>query len=187
MSYAERFLYALRSALIVAVVLSAANAASATERDDCDVAPEFETVTIDDERIALQDLKGEKPVYLKFWLSTCPQCIAEMPHFVHAYEQYGDELQFVAVNLAMDGDTPNIVRRAMVEHGLEMPVVVDESSHMQSAFGIFGTPTHIVIDRQGRIVYSSNRADDELDATLGCIYASKAGDSSMRRDNNSGN
>ncbi len=162
----------LRTARLVfaaIALLTAAGLGSAAERDDCVVAPDFAITTIDDVHIALQDLKGEKPVYLKFWLSTCPQCLAEMPHFVHTYEKYGDKLQIIAVNLAVDGDTPEVVRYAMREHGLEMPVVVDESGDMQSKFGVFGTPTHIVIDREGRIVHSGYKADDALDATLDCL------------------
>ena len=159
------------SLTLIAAALLLPNAALTTESEDCEIAPEFATVTIDDQRIALADLRGEKPVYLKFWLSTCPQCIAEMPHFVHTFDQYGESFQFIAVNLAMDGDTPEVVRHSMTEHGLEMPVVVDESGEMGSAFGVYGTPTHIVIDTDGRIVHSSNMADEALDETLACLHA----------------
>jgi peroxiredoxin len=157
-------------ALLAAVLLSFAAPVSSSERDDCVTAPDFEVLTIDNERIALEDLRGERPVYLKFWLSTCPQCLAEMPHFVHTYEKFGNELQVIAVNLAMDGDSPEVVRQAMAEHGLEMPVVVDESRDMQSMFDVFGTPTHIVIDREGYIVHTGYKADETLDATLECMH-----------------
>ena len=132
---------------------------------ECVAAPDFDVAAIDDSRVSLAELKGEKPVYLKFWLSTCPQCIAEMPHFVHNYEQYGDDLEFVAVNLAMD-ETMQTLEQALSDHGLEMAVVFDESREMQTKFEVYGTPTHIVIDTHGRIVHVSNVADEELDAVL---------------------
>jgi peroxiredoxin len=138
---------------------------SAKDAEECVPAPDFDVATFDDSRVSLAELKGEKPVYLKFWLSTCPQCIAEMPHFVHSFEQYGDEMEFVAVNLAMD-QTVQTLEQALSDHGLEMAVVFDESRKMQTLFEVYGTPTHIVIDRHGRIVHVSNIADEELDMAL---------------------
>jgi len=138
---------------------------SAEDTEECVPAPDFDVATIDDSRVSLEELKVEKPVYLKFWLSTCPQCIAEMPHFVHTYEQYGNDIAFVAVNLAMD-ETMQTLKQALSDHGLEMAVVFDESRKMQTMFEVYGTPTHIVIDRHGRIVHVSNIADGELDMAL---------------------
>lgn len=131
-----------RTTFLAIAILSIASAVSATESGDCVEAPDFDVATIDDARISLAALKGRKPVYLKFWLSTCPQCIAEMPHFVHSYDQYGDDMAFVAVNLAMD-ETMQTLEQAISDHGLGMPIVFDESREMQSKFGVYGTPTHI--------------------------------------------
>jgi peroxiredoxin len=166
-----------RIAFLAAALLYMADTSSATEREDCVEAPGFQVQTVDNERISLDELKGERPIYIKFWLSTCPQCLAEMPHFVHTYDEYGDDIQIIAVNLAFDGDTLEVVRQAMTEHGLEMPVVIDESRDMQSKFNVFGTPTHIVIDREGRIVHRGYKADESLDEVLECMHAAELPDS----------
>lgn len=154
-----------RIAVLAAALLGIAGAGSAAESEDCVEAPNFDVTAIDDSRISLAELKGQKPVYLKFWLSTCPLCIAEMPHFVHSYEQHRDRMEFVAVNLAMD-ETMETLEQALSDHKLEMPVVFDESREMQTIFEVYGTPTHIVIDTHGRIVHVSNVANEELDAAL---------------------
>lgn len=135
----------------------------------CVEAPDFEVVTLDQERIALSELRGNKPVYIKFWLTTCPQCIAEMPHFKETHERSGDEVQLIAINLGVDGDTPDVVRAAMAELGLEMPGVVDGQGHLQSKFGVIGTPTHVVIDVDGRVRHFGHKANEELDAVLAAI------------------
>jgi peroxiredoxin len=150
------------------MLLGISGASVASGSDDCDEAPNFDVAAVDDSRVSLAALNGEKPVYLKFWLSTCPQCIAEMPHFVHSFEQYGDRMAFVAVNLAMD-ETMQTLEQAMSTHGLDMPVVFDESREMQTKFGVYGTPTHIVIDRNGRVVHRSNIANDKLDTAIDCV------------------
>jgi peroxiredoxin len=147
----------------------------ASDDAGCIEAPFFEAVTIDNERIVSRELKGKRPLYIKFWLSSCPTCLAEMPHLVHTYEQYGDGVQFIAINLGVDGDTPEVVARTAADYGLDMPITVDESGEIQAQFGVFGTPTHIVVDRDGRIVHSGHKADEKLDAALDCVYSSRPG------------
>ena len=163
-----------RIILAAILLLSVSGASVASGSEDCIEAPDFDVAAVDDSRVSLAALKGDKPLYLKFWLSTCPQCIAEMPHFVHSFEQYGDRMEFVAVNLAMD-ETMQSVERAMSDHGLDMPVVFDESREMQTKFGVYGTPTHVVIDRNGRIVHRSNIADAELDTAIDCVSRDATG------------
>ena len=136
----------------------------------CVVAPQFDAASIDDEQLTLTELNGAGAVYLKFWLSTCPNCIAEMPHFAHNHEQYGDEIKFVAVNLATDGETQQIVRDAAEKYGLAMAHVFDEGGDLRRSFDVFATPTHVIIDRKGRIVHRSNVADEDLDKVLDDLY-----------------
>jgi peroxiredoxin len=139
------------------------------ESDECPPAPDFDVTTIENTQISFAELKGKKPVYLKFWLSWCPTCIAEMPHFVHAYEQFGDGIEVIAVNLAIEEDMQTL-RKTISDFGLEMPLVFDESGEMQSRFGVFGTPTHVVINVHGDIIHFGNAANQELDAALDCVY-----------------
>ena len=78
-------------------------------------------------------------------------------------------IEVVAINLAID-ETMQSLNKALSDYGLEMPVVFDESGEMQSKFGVYGTPTHVVIDIHGRIVHFGNTADRALDAALECVH-----------------
>ena len=154
----------IAAAAIAMLFASGMGLAAANEL--CVESPDFDVITLDTENISSAALKGDKPVYLKFWLTTCPQCMAEMPHFKEAHAHYGDDVQFIAVNLGVDGDTQDVVRDAMAELELGMPGVVDEEGHLQSAFGVVGTPTHVVIDRDGRVRHLGHKADEQLDEML---------------------
>ncbi len=116
-------------------------------------------------------IKGDaKPMYLKFWATWCAACIAEMPHFVDAHERFGANIEFVAINVAIN-DSPERIERARSEYNLEMPIVFDQSGELWSKFDIFGTPTHVVIDASGEITYIGHAAGEALDQALESAYS----------------
>ena len=63
-------------------------ATDATDRQK-ELAPDFEMVDRDGNRIKLSDMRG-KPVVLNFWASWCGPCKSEMPDFEEAYKEKGD-------------------------------------------------------------------------------------------------
>lgn len=132
--------------------------------------PHFEATAMSGRRIDPTLSRAAKPLYLKFWATWCVACIAEMPHFVDAHKRFGAGIEFIAINVAFN-DTPERIERARSEFELEMPIVFDQSGELWSKFDIFGTPTHIVIDAAGKIIYISYAADEALDKALEKAYA----------------
>lgn len=135
--------------------------------------PPFDITAIDGQRITRSAAAEQKPIYLKFWATWCIACIEEMPHFNDAYDRFGDGIQFVAVNVAFN-DSLDRIRGAQSEHELGMPVVYDESGEMWSKFDIFGTPTHVLIDRSGKTIHTGYAADEQLDKALASAYQGEA-------------
>jgi thiol-disulfide isomerase/thioredoxin len=60
-------------------------------------------VSLDGESANLSEFKG-KVIFLNYWATWCPPCIAEMPNIQKLYEQYKDEpgVKFVMVSLDED-------------------------------------------------------------------------------------
>ena len=84
-----------------------------------DDAPAFEAELLEGTGdLSLADLSG-KPVVLNFWASWCAPCRDEAPWFKAAYERFGDEVQFVGVDIN-DGRTEAIAFTD--EYGIEYPV-----------------------------------------------------------------
>ena len=54
--------------------------------------------------ITLKQFQGDKPVYLKFWATWCEPCREQMPHFENVNQQYGDDLEVIAINLGINDD-----------------------------------------------------------------------------------
>lgn len=127
-------------------------------------APRLMLNTIDGEPIDLGSLYGKKAVYLKFWATWCVPCRQQMPHFEHAYETAGADLAVIAVDVGFN-DSVAAVRAYRTKLGIKMPIVFDDGS-IGAAFRLRVTPTHVVIERDGRIQYVGHLADKELDNAL---------------------
>ncbi|KRB97079.1 redoxin domain-containing protein [Duganella sp. Root198D2] len=120
--------------------------------------------TIDGQRIDLASYYGKQPVYLKFWATWCVPCREQMPAFKKAFQQYGDKLAVVAVNAGYS-DTESEVKNYRSQHGLHMPIVIDDGS-LAANLNLRVTPQHIVIGRDGRIRHIGHLHDKELENAL---------------------
>lgn len=120
--------------------------------------------TIDGESIRLADLYGRKPVYLKFWASWCVPCREQMPGFERDFEKLGTSIAFVAVNAGFN-DPEEGVRAFRRDFGLRMPVAIDDGT-LARALNLRVTPLHVVIGRDGRILYVGHLDDAPLHAAL---------------------
>lgn len=127
-------------------------------------APHLVLKTIDGQTIDLASLYGKKAVYLEFWATWCVPCRQQMPHLKQVYEQAGPDLAVIAVNIGFD-DSLQDVQKYRQELGLKMPIVFDDGS-VGEAFHLRVTPQHVVIGRDGRILYLGHEADAKLDAAL---------------------
>lgn len=130
-----------------------------------DKAPEFSVKTLSGAPVNLADYRGKKPVYLKFWATWCSYCKAEMPHLNSIRETYGDDIEVITINVAMNDSVENI-QQFYQQQGYSLPTVFDQNGALTSRYGVVGTPHHVLIDRQGRIAYRTFLATDQLDQTI---------------------
>jgi peroxiredoxin len=137
------------------------------------MAPRLTLRTIDGQTIDLGQLYGRQAVYLKFWATWCVPCREQMPHFEHVYETAGPDLAVIAINSGFN-DTVGDVRAYRQKLGITMPIVLDDGQ-AGAAFNLRVTPQHVVIGRDGRILYVGHLADARLDAALVAARAAPAG------------
>lgn len=128
---------------------------------------------LDGQPLDLATLYGKKPVYLKFWATWCVPCREQMPGFEKDFEELGDKIAFVAVDVGFS-ETEARIRAYRQDHGLKMPIAVDDGS-LGTALNLRVTPEHIVIGRDGRILYVGHLADDKLHQALAQAIAEGSG------------
>ena len=136
------------------------------ENEPAELTKAFDFTVYDEEgkAVKLSDFEG-KPVVLNFWASWCGPCKSEMPDFEEAYGEYGEEIQFLMVNMT-DGyhETIESAKKLITDSGYTFPVYYDTDLEAAKAYSVYSIPVTYFIDKDG---YMTAYAQGALDkATL---------------------
>jgi peroxiredoxin len=134
-------------------------------------APALTLKAIDGKTINLSDLYGKRPVYLKLWATYCIPCRVQMPGLRQIFASYGNEMAVIAVNAGVFDDIGK-VRPFVQEFDLKMPVAIDDG-RLGAWIGMKATPVHLVIGRDGRVIFAGHQDGPKLDAAIKLALASK--------------
>lgn len=123
-----------------------------TEPELQNPAPDFAVYDADGNEYRLSDFRG-KPVVLNFWASWCGPCKSEMPDFDEKYQQYGDQVQFLMVNLT-DGynETMETASALIQQQGYSFPVFFDTTMEAAAAYEVYSIPMTCFVDERGELL-----------------------------------
>ena len=146
-----------------------------TEAEDSMTAPDFTVVDADGNEVKLSDFFG-KPIVLNFWASWCGPCRSEMPDFDEKYQELGDDVQFLMVNMT-DGsrETLDIAKAFVADSGFSFPVFYDVNYDAAITYGVSSLPTTYFIASDGTLVaYGMGAIDAEtLQRGIDMIYTAQ--------------
>jgi cytochrome c biogenesis protein CcmG, thiol:disulfide interchange protein DsbE len=94
--------------------------------------------------VDLSKLRG-RVVVLNLWATFCAPCIEELPSLL-ALQRRMPDLTVVAVSMDTD---PDIYRRFLVQHHVDVLTVRDEDQRVNALYGTAQIPETYIIDRQG--------------------------------------
>lgn len=105
--------------------------------------------------LSLADLEG-KVIFLNFWATWCPPCLAEMPSVNKLYEKYKNDREVVFILVDADSDFTKS-QAYMDRKKYALPVYAFASNLPETIFK-GNLPTTIVFDKKGRLSYRGEGA-----------------------------
>lgn len=131
--------------------------AAPAEQDDTEQeympAPDFTLTDMDGNTHSLSDYQGEI-VILNFWASWCGPCEKEMPEYDQMNQELleTEEARLLTINLT-DGvrETEDSARNFMEKNGYSMTTLLDIDGTAADAYQVYGIPTTVIINQEGRV------------------------------------
>ena len=132
---------------------------------------------------AMEDLDGNpvnildyveegKPTLIEFWASWCEQCEALQPQLDKIQQEWGEQVNVVAVAVAVS-QSQRRVRRHVEDHGVEYPYLWDAEGNGVKGYEIPGTGIVVILDGEGAVAYTGAGGDQDLVGVMSGILGLK--------------
>jgi thiol-disulfide isomerase/thioredoxin len=135
---------------------------STTEKN-MNTAPNLSSLKFQDGRgkvIDVGKLKG-KVVFINFWATWCPPCLAEMPAINKLHQQFKDHPEVVFLLVDADSELEK-AQQYMDKKAFGLPVFAVASAIPEAVFK-GSLPTTVVFDKSGNLVYHGEGAANYAD------------------------
>lgn len=110
--------------------------------------PDFKLVALDGSVHDSAAYAG-KPMIINFWGTFCPPCREEMPALQSIYEEYGDQVTMIGINLSEDKVT---VSNFVQQVGVTFPILFDRNRMTEKKFGLRQYPTTFFVRPDGKVM-----------------------------------
>ena len=151
-----------------AICLSLAAAGSAGAQVGIPVgsdAPSAAVHNLDGSKADLAQYIGKAPVLLEFWATWCPVCKELEPKMLDLAKRYGSQVKFVGVAVSVN-ESPRRVKLYAEKYHYPFDMVFDTDGNAVTAYDVPATSYVVVIDKSGKVVYTGQGADQDLEAAL---------------------
>lgn len=127
--------------------------------------PEFNYISLDNDTININDLKG-KIVFMNFFATSCPICMKELP-FIESdiWTKYKNDENVEIIVFGRE-HTAEEMNSFKEKTGYTFNIVPDPGRKIYSLFAERYIPRNFIIDRNGTIIYQASGFTDEEFAKL---------------------
>ncbi|HXU79936.1 MAG TPA: TlpA disulfide reductase family protein [Polyangia bacterium] len=126
--------------------------------------PAVELVTLEGQPIRLPQALEGKVALVAVWATWCEACATEFEPLARLAERAG--ARGAVVMAVAVGEKRTTVAEFVARKGLRYPQLVDEEFRLADALGQSRVPATLVIDRNGRIIFSGGVLDEGAIAAL---------------------
>ena len=158
------------AAALVTLAFGASRPAAAQDGQDLGIAigatpPAVTIQDLDGHPANLGAMIGKKPLLVEFWATWCPLCAALMPQLDSAFARYQTKVAFVSIAVAVN-ESPASVKRHLAREPHAFPFLWDANGTAVRAFQAPSTSYIVLLDANGKVVYTGLGEDQNIDAAL---------------------
>jgi thiol-disulfide isomerase/thioredoxin len=118
------------------------------------------------------------PVVLVWWAGLCPICRVEMPELQEAYEEYGDQMLILGVDIGpfVGLGSEEEARALLDELEITFPAGTTSDAAVMRDYRILGTPTTMFLKPNGEVFqqWAGILTEDQLDEFIGALFEASA-------------
>ncbi|MEM9895376.1 MAG: TlpA disulfide reductase family protein [Bacteroidota bacterium] len=107
----------------------------------------FRLETMEGEIVDFSNFKGDI-IFLNFWASWCPPCLAEMPDIHDLYEKHHENVSFIMISLDKDRQK---AKDYVSRKEYDFPVYF-LASKLPRNYSVSSIPTTYLLDQEGKII-----------------------------------
>lgn len=115
----------------------------------------FSLYDVDGKIISLEDLRG-KPIFLNFWATWCPPCIAEMPGINKLHNELKEDVNFVMISLDQNFEKAIQFNK---KKKFDLPIY-QLAGGVPEMFQSSSIPTTYIIDAKGNLALTHHGMAD---------------------------
>ncbi len=104
-------------------------------------------------QVLMSDLEG-KVVFINFWATWCPPCIAEMPSIQQLYDKFGDKVVFLMVS----SEPANVINGFLARKGYTLPIYHTVGGSEPNEFRTKSIPATFLLSKKQRVVIKKTGA-----------------------------
>lgn len=121
--------------------------------------------TLDGKPADLARWVGKQPTLLQFWATWCSSCKALEPQMAALRQKYGARVALVGVAVSVN-QSPARVQAFAARHKMPVELVYDADGNATDAYDVPATSYVVVLDRTGKVVYTGQGPDQDLEAAV---------------------
>lgn len=122
---------------------------------------------LDRDPVSLSQFQG-KTVYIKFWTTWCPLCLAGLEDFAALVEELSESPDVAVISIVTPGLNGEVSKNDFITwakaQNLTFPIYFDESGAVSREFGIRAYPTAVYLDKTGAVLKKA--VGDESNARI---------------------
>ncbi len=151
----------LKRSVVLVLILAACGGAAASGPDVPGDRPDLPVTTAAEFEAHLAGI--DTPAVVNVWASWCLPCRSEAPLLNAAFEQYGDQIEFVGVNVT---DNQTDAKAFLAEFGLGFDHFFDQNRQVPNFYGGIGIPITFFFAPNGELIKTHNGILDERTLAL---------------------